>query len=147
MPKNITRAARRASGVSTSGWSWKHPGRLGDSPVIGAGNYADNRYGAAACTGFGEMAIRAGTARSVVLYLKVGLPVEEAVRSAMEDLHSATWFYKGVVTIYAFDRQEQPYVATYSHGEGAVARPYWLWQDGMASPEKQVGGTMEYKRL
>ena len=49
------------TGVSTSGWAWKYPGRLGDSPVIGAGNYAHNRYGAAACTGMGEMAIRAST--------------------------------------------------------------------------------------
>lgn len=32
-----------ASGVSTSGWAWKYPGRVGDSPIIGAGNYADNR--------------------------------------------------------------------------------------------------------
>lgn len=50
--------ARDAAGnlscwVSTSGWAWKYPGRLGDSPVIGAGNYADSRYGAAACTGRG----------------------------------------------------------------------------------------------
>ena len=47
-----------ACGVSTSGWAWKYPGRLGDSPIIGAGNYADNRWGAAACTGRGEMAQR-----------------------------------------------------------------------------------------
>ena len=43
-----------AGAVSTSGWPWKYPGRLGDSPIIGAGNYADNRYGAAACTGYGR---------------------------------------------------------------------------------------------
>ncbi len=55
------------SGVSTSGWAWKYPGRIGDSPVIGAGLYADNRFGAAACTGMGEMAIRASTARSLVM--------------------------------------------------------------------------------
>ena len=36
------------SAVSTSGIAWKYPGRVGDSPVIGAGNYADSRYGAAA---------------------------------------------------------------------------------------------------
>ena len=42
-----------ACGVSTSGWRWKYPGRLGDSPIIGAGNYADNRNGAAACTEYG----------------------------------------------------------------------------------------------
>ena len=68
----IDRRGDIASGVTTSGWAWKYPGRVGDSPIIGAGNYADNRYGACACTGYGEMAIRAGTARSVVLYMKMG---------------------------------------------------------------------------
>lgn len=55
-----------AGGVSTSGWAYKYPGRLGDSPVIGAGLYVDERYGAAACTHTGEMTIRAGTARLAV---------------------------------------------------------------------------------
>jgi len=80
------RAGRIASAVSTSGWAWKYPGRLGDSPIIGAGNYADDRYGAAACTGWGELAIRASTARSVVLYLKQGLTLESACREAFHDL-------------------------------------------------------------
>jgi beta-aspartyl-peptidase (threonine type) len=75
-----------ASGVSTSGWFWKYPGRLGDSPIIGAGNYCDNRYGAAACIGHGELAIRAGTARTVVLLLQMGVPLLEACRQAMLDL-------------------------------------------------------------
>jgi beta-aspartyl-peptidase (threonine type) len=80
------RAGRIASAVSTSGWAWKYPGRLGDSPIIGAGNYADDRYGAAACTGWGELAIRAGTARGVVLYLKLGYTLEDACREAFHDL-------------------------------------------------------------
>lgn len=75
-----------ACGVSTSGWAWKYPGRLGDSPVIGAGNYADNLHGAAACTGRGEMAIRCATARSIVLYMKTGMSLEEAGREAFRDL-------------------------------------------------------------
>lgn len=79
-------AGRIASAVSTSGWAWKYPGRVGDSPIIGAGNYADNRYGAAACTGWGELAIRAGTARSVVLYLKMGYTLEAACQAAFADL-------------------------------------------------------------
>ena len=37
-----------ASAVSTSGWGFKWPDRVGDSPIVGAGNYADNRSGAAA---------------------------------------------------------------------------------------------------
>ena len=46
-------AGNLACGVSTSGWAWKYPGRLGDSPIVGAGNYSDNRWGAAVCTGLG----------------------------------------------------------------------------------------------
>ena len=41
-------AGNIASSVSTSGWAFKWPGRVGDSPIIGAGNYANNRCGAAA---------------------------------------------------------------------------------------------------
>jgi beta-aspartyl-peptidase (threonine type) len=75
-----------ASAVSTSGWGFKWPGRVGDSPIIGAGNYADNRYGAAACTGRGEMAMRAVTAYSIVRFMRDGLALDEALRRAMLDL-------------------------------------------------------------
>ena len=95
-----------ACGVSTSGWAWKYPGRLGDSPVIGAGNYADNRYGAAACTGLGEMTIRAGTARSVVLYMQMGMDVEEACCQAMKDLQDLR--PGGGIDIIALDRYGRP---------------------------------------
>lgn len=77
-----------ASAVSTSGIAWKYPGRVGDSPIIGAGNYCDNRYGAVACTGMGELAIRASTARSVVLYLKLGLSLHEAGLEGLRDLQA-----------------------------------------------------------
>ncbi|MCC6457570.1 MAG: N(4)-(beta-N-acetylglucosaminyl)-L-asparaginase [Caldilineaceae bacterium] len=75
-----------ASAVSTSGIAWKYPGRVGDSPIIGAGNYCDNRYGAVACTGMGELAIRASTARSVILYLKGGMSLREAGFEALRDI-------------------------------------------------------------
>jgi isoaspartyl peptidase/L-asparaginase-like protein (Ntn-hydrolase superfamily) len=75
-----------ASAVSTSGWGFKWPGRVGDSPIVGAGNYADNRYGAAACTGRGEMAIRAATAYSIVRSMRDGLDLDDALRRAMLDL-------------------------------------------------------------
>lgn len=75
-----------ASAISTSGLAWKYPGRVGDSPIVGAGNYCDNMYGAVACTGMGELAIRAGTARSVVLYMKMGLSLEQAGVEGLADL-------------------------------------------------------------
>ena len=92
-----------AAGVSTSGWAWKYPGRLGDSPVIGAGNYADNRYGAAACTGRGEMAIRLCTAHSVVMYMRMGMSVTAAGTAATQDLEYLVDPYFGRVSIIAMD--------------------------------------------
>jgi beta-aspartyl-peptidase (threonine type) len=101
-----------ASAVSTSGWAWKYPGRVGDSPIIGAGNYCDNRYGAAACTGRGEMAIRAATARSVVLYLKQGMALPEALAEAMRDLWALDDPYYGGMHIVALDAAGNPAAAT-----------------------------------
>jgi beta-aspartyl-peptidase (threonine type) len=75
------------SGVSTSGTYLKMPGRVGDSPIIGAGNYCDNRVGAAACTGRGELSIRHCTARTIVTYMKMGLTPREACIKSMEEVH------------------------------------------------------------
>ncbi|HKW78192.1 MAG TPA: isoaspartyl peptidase/L-asparaginase, partial [Candidatus Limnocylindria bacterium] len=83
---NILALDRRgdvASAVSTSGWAYKYPGRVGDSPIIGAGNYCDSRHGAAACTGFGELALRALTARTAVDLLSSGASAAEAARGAL----------------------------------------------------------------
>jgi isoaspartyl peptidase/L-asparaginase-like protein (Ntn-hydrolase superfamily) len=76
-----------AVAVSTSGYPWKYPGRVGDSALIGAGNYCDNRFGAAACTGRGELAIRASTARCVVLRLQQGLDAQQACVSALAETY------------------------------------------------------------
>ena len=100
----IDSAGDICAGVSTSGWAWKYPGRIGDSPIIGAGNYADNRYGACACTGMGEMAIRAGSARSLVLYLKLGMSLPEAARQAMTDLRDLSGDYIGGMNLIALDK-------------------------------------------
>lgn len=98
-----------AAVTSTSGWAWKYPGRLGDTPIAGAGFYADNRYGAAACTGMGEIAIRSGLARVTVAYMQMGRSVEEAVQEAMGDIR-----YHGDqtvgITLYAIDARGGHYV-------------------------------------
>ena len=77
-------AGNLAAGVSTSGYPWKYPGRVSDSALIGAGNYCDNRVGAAACTGRGELAIRGNTARSVLLHLAAGAGPARACALALE---------------------------------------------------------------
>jgi beta-aspartyl-peptidase (threonine type) len=107
-----------ATGVSTSGFYGKYPGRLGDSPVIGAGNYADSRYGAAACTGMGEMAIRASTARSMVLYLKMGYSLEAAGVQAMQDLRDLGGRFISEMNIIAMDRDGS--LAGFSSSQGKM---------------------------
>ncbi|MCU0493310.1 MAG: N(4)-(beta-N-acetylglucosaminyl)-L-asparaginase [Chloroflexaceae bacterium] len=121
-------AGHIASAVSTSGWAWKYPGRLGDSSIIGAGNYADSRYGAAACTGWGEAAIRAGTARSVVLYLKAGYTLETACREAFGDLQPIMRGTPNAMSLVALDRHGNH--CAFSTSED---RTYVYRTDGMAS--------------
>ncbi len=98
-----------AAATSTSGWAWKYPGRLGDTPIAGAGFYADNRYGAAACTGMGEIAIRSGLARMVVALMQVGRSVEEAVSEALADIRYHVDQSTGI-TVYAIDNRGGHYV-------------------------------------
>jgi beta-aspartyl-peptidase (threonine type) len=119
-----------ATGVSTSGYYGKYPGRLGDSPVIGAGNYADSRYGAAACTGMGEMAMRASTARSVVFYLKMGYSLEAAGVQAMQDLRDLGGRFIAEMNIIAMDRDGNP--AGFSSAQDRT----FIYMTG-ASPEIQ----------
>lgn len=55
-----------AVGNSTGGTFFKHPGRVGDTPIIGCGFYADNTMGAAACTGWGEQIMKTVLAKTTV---------------------------------------------------------------------------------
>ena len=119
------------AGTSTSGWAWKYPGRLGDTPVVGAGLYADNRYGAVGCTGMGEMAIRAGTALSLVHYLKMGLSLAEAGRQAMTDLNDLGGRYRSRMHLIALDRDGNH--AGFSSAEGSS---YIYITEGMPEPEE-----------
>lgn len=129
----VDAAGNLASGVSTCGWAMKYPGRLGDSPVIGAGSYADNRAGAAACTGHGELAIRAGSARAIVLYMKMGMTVEEACRAAADDLRHLSRPFPSALTLHAVDAKGRPFVLAL--GKAPEMAIYWWWTDGMLAPE------------
>ena len=125
-------------GTSTSGWGWKYPGRLGDSPIIGAGSYADARYGAAACTGAGEMTIRCGTARSIVLYMKRGASVADAVHEAAEDMRALHGGLISRVTIHAIDTRGNHKVVAVN---GAGDNVYWCW-DGTGEPGSLPADTL-----
>jgi L-asparaginase / beta-aspartyl-peptidase len=120
-----------ASATSTSGWAYKYPGRVGDSALPGCGHYADARWGAVACTHTGEMAIRAGTARSVVLHLANGNPVDEACRAAIADLRQLEGGFLDELVIHAVDSRGNHCVAT-----TGIAAAYWWWREGMTEPAR-----------
>jgi N4-(beta-N-acetylglucosaminyl)-L-asparaginase len=75
-----------AGGCSTSGTSWKMHGRVGDSPLIGAGLYVDNEVGAATATGVGESVIRIAGTFLVVEFMRNGKSPLEACQLALERL-------------------------------------------------------------
>jgi N4-(beta-N-acetylglucosaminyl)-L-asparaginase len=73
-----------AGACSTSGLAWKIPGRVGDSPIVGAGLYVDNEVGAAGATGVGELVLRTLASFTVVEAMRQGQPPHEACRAAFE---------------------------------------------------------------
>lgn len=78
-------AAGNLSGAcTTSGLSYKMHGRVGDSPIIGAGLFVDNEVGAATATGMGEAVIRIAGSHTVVELMRQGVSPEEACRQAVE---------------------------------------------------------------
>lgn len=121
-----------AGGASTSGWPYKYPGRLGDSPIIGAGLYVDNRYGGVACTHTGEMTIRAGTARAIIAYMKKGATVQEACYEGLSDLRTLKGKHLGPVVVHAIDVNGVPFVLAVGFEKGVN---YWFWTEGMTEME------------
>lgn len=80
----LDRAGNLAAGTSTGGMTNKRFGRVGDSPVIGAGTYANNRSCAVSCTGTGEEFIRHTVARDVAALMEYrGWTLEEAAREVV----------------------------------------------------------------
>ena len=75
-----------AVGLSTSGLRWKLPGRVGDSPLVGSGGYADSEVGAVAGTGIGGHISRMAGAHSGVEGMRRGLEPREAAVEVLERL-------------------------------------------------------------
>ena len=69
---------------TTSGWAYKMPGRVGDSPIIGAGLFVDNEIGAACATGMGEAIIRIAGSHTVVELMRQGRSPQTACELAVD---------------------------------------------------------------
>ena len=126
----LDRGGNLCVGVSTSGYPWKYPGRVGDSALIGSGNYCDNRVGGAACTGRGEIAIRSNTARQVLDRIAIGREPEQACVEALWDAASLEDPYaSGLQTLVLCP--DGRHAAATTRGSGTYA----VMTEAMAAPE------------
>jgi L-asparaginase / beta-aspartyl-peptidase len=91
-------AGRLAVAVSTGGIPGKHPGRIGDSPLPGAGLYADDRAGAACGTGRGEGFIRTVLCHRAVERL-AGAPAEQVARESIDHLEARVAGRGGIIVL------------------------------------------------
>jgi N4-(beta-N-acetylglucosaminyl)-L-asparaginase len=86
----VTASGDIASVTTTSGLAWKIPGRVGDSPIIGAGQYCDNAVGAAGSTGRGEANIKACGAFLTVEGMRRGLTPQQACLETLQRVVATT---------------------------------------------------------
>ena len=90
---------RIAVAVSTGGRVGKLPGRVGDSPLPGAGFYVDDRFGGVCGTGLGEAFIRLGLARVMVIELQHGVDAASVAKGAIDYLGQALGAPGGVILV------------------------------------------------
>lgn len=96
----LDRMGNIAAGTSTGGMQGKMPGRVGDSPIIGAGTYASNRSCAVSATGSGEYFIRLGVAREVCNLVKFkGMTLQQAADTVIHTELPAIHGEGGVIAI------------------------------------------------
>lgn len=85
----LDKAGRLGGVCTTSGLAYKLPGRVGDSPIIGAGLYVDDEAGAAGATGVGEEIIRINGSAFIVEQMRGGKSPQEACELACKRVHAA----------------------------------------------------------
>lgn len=88
-----------AAATSTGGVHFKLPGRVGDSPLVGAGAYADNQTGAASVTGHGESIMRVVLAKSATDAIAHGMSVQEAADYAIRTMYERVGGYGGIILV------------------------------------------------
>ncbi len=123
-----------AAAASTGGPTMKLPGRIGDTPQIGAGLYSDNRAGAVTVTGLGEVAIRLVLSKTVCSLMENGMTPQAAASRAVRQASTRLKGDAGVIAIDRFGRiaavQNTPFMP-------------WAFSDvKMKKPETHPHGTI-----
>ncbi|MCU0514948.1 MAG: isoaspartyl peptidase/L-asparaginase [Anaerolineae bacterium] len=122
-----------AAATSTGGVPDKMPGRVGDSPVFGAGGYADNRYGAASATGVGENILRVLLSKYAVDAIAGGMNARAAAAASIDHINSR--FQDSQAGLIVVDRDGQV-GAAHSTLKISIA---WMDADGQPRVSMQGG--------
>lgn len=98
----IDQMGNLAAATSTGGRTGKYEGRIGDTPLLGCGTYADNRSGAVSTTGMGEDIMRVALARDIVSRMELlGADAQTATKDALQKMTQKTEGTAGAITIDA----------------------------------------------
>jgi beta-aspartyl-peptidase (threonine type) len=88
-----------ATAASTGGMTMKLPGRIGDTPLIGSGLYADNMSGAATATGWGEIAVKLGLSRMMCMMMENGSSASKAAEACVRMASRRLQGHAGIIAI------------------------------------------------
>ena len=125
----LDRAGNLAAATSTGGIAGKRPGRIGDSPLIGAGTWADNESVAVSATGSGEMFIRTAAAHDIAALVKYkGF----AMQKAADEVLAKVGAIGGRGGVIALDRTGDPVFSFTTEGM------YSGYAKGEARPEVRI---------
>jgi beta-aspartyl-peptidase (threonine type) len=113
--------------TSTGGMTRKMKGRVGDSPIIGAGTYANSLIGGVSCTGYGEQILRTVLAKTVIDLVELrNLPIAQAMHEGLSKMQQLENGSGGLIAIDANG------VIAYAGNESHMSRAYM--SDSMATP-------------
>jgi beta-aspartyl-peptidase (threonine type) len=115
-----------AGGASTGGIAAKHPGRVGDTPIVGCGFYAENGVGGVSSTGRGEDFIRLVLARRAAEYMGRGLPAQAAATAAIRLLSERIGGSGGLIVLDGGGH------VGYARNTPSMAHAYMI--EGMSEP-------------
>lgn len=122
-----------AAGASTSGLAFKMPGRVGDSPLVGAGVFARNHRGAAAATGIGEIAIRHALAALAVQLMET-LPAQDALEEALLQVRRQEGKESLEISLVGIDGK-----GNYGAATLRKSFPYAVWDGHDVRMKEQLG--------
>jgi len=117
-----------AAATSTGGMSLKRPGRVGDTPIIGCGTYADDSLAAVSCTGHGERIIQLTLARHAADLVGRGMATMAAAREAVRELEARVGGHGGLILVGPSGE------AAFAHNTPVMTRA-WSTPDGRVLAE------------